>query len=371
MCLVVCFIKQGKKNDHQLISTLYNKYTSFPFEHMSDHHSQETLDRLRYFCILSGAQSNDLIQHSTGIVYSSEEAIRSSIKRSNTKPPLSRSFIKYLLATYFLLNGVSSLKLQLSKKEQDNFLNKLFNKFSSIEEVVERKEIESMIPFILTTASIFNFVMFFYILKTRKLSLEKKFAIRSIEQKENQKSSLFLAFRNFLNRYIWWEPSLNDDPVYNKIQSFKKSLSYANTNNCLKHLIDQRFHLIFKRIHTNAAYTSIPLNNSLFQEHIEKYNTPILCALRKQLLHVSSPMIYTNSRKLSPRFFFRLNGSPRESIAEIALAIAYHWKISDKVLSTAFSFTKSLNAATTRWFNKTLKTNKNTTLYTRKRGLKL
>lgn len=335
---------------------------------------EQNLNQLRYICILSGAKPNDLIHNRNGSIYDTEKAIQNSIKHSKTKPSLSHSFLRYIVFLYFSLNSLQLTRSWMAlHTKQDNthiedaihYTMNILKKTPHLMNENETEQIEHFLQdffqeyssVILGSGAIINFVIVLLLYKTQRLTLQKQFALKTRQQKLNQKHSIYATFRTFLNRYIWNEPTLNDDPIYQQMQSFKTSKTYAETNDCLDHLYDQRFHELFikidKKKHNTTALSC------------ETYNTPQLCSLRKKIMDINYPVVYTR-KSLAPHYFFRLDGSPRESVAEIALAIAYHWKLSDSVLSSALHMSRTLHKSFKQVFtmkqkpSKHQKTKKNT-----------
>lgn len=297
------------------------------------------INHLRYLCVLSGALPNDLINIKNGIIYSTEKDIKKSIQHSQTKPPMTRSFLRVLLLLFFVLNCSVNLKLSSDEKERQKIIDGLLQGNAMHNLNINEDEIKKMLsPSLFATASIINFLIIYSLFYTRKLTLQKQ-----QEQKKNQTHSIWSTYKSFLNRFIWYEPTLEDDPIYNRIQAIGTPKTYKNTNDCLEHLYDQRFHKIFSQISNHKKSHKKTLSNEYC------FNNPELCTLRKRILDIKQPLVYS-SKKLSPNYFFRLDGSPRESVAEIAFAIAYHWKLSDSVLSSALHVSKSLQKTSKRFF---------------------
>ena len=320
---------------------------------MKKNQPEQNLNQLRYICILSGAKPNDLIHNKNGSVYDTEKAIKNSIKYSKTKPSLSHSFLRYIVFLYFSLNGLQLTRswMALHTKQDNTHIKKAIHDVMNMLKKtphLNENETEQIEPFlqdffqeyssvILGSGAIINFVIVLLLYKTHHLTLQKQFALKTRQQNINQNHSIYSTFRTFLNRYIWNEPTLNDDPIYQQMQSFKiskTSKTYAETNECLDHLYDQRFHKLFIKM-DQQKYNTTALS-------CEPYNTPQLCSLRKKIMDIHHPVVYTR-KSLAPHYFFRLDGSPRESVAEIALAIAYHWKLSDSVVSSALHMSRTLH----------------------------
>ena len=103
--------------------------------------------------------------------------------------------------------------------------------------------------------------------------------------------------------------------------------TYAATDQCLARLYDGRFHHVFDAHATaHPGYTGAPPRTRTRATPTPKttYNTAAMNALRVQLLALRKPTFY-GGRKLLMNHLFRTDGSPRETVAEVALAIVHRW----------------------------------------------
>jgi hypothetical protein len=113
--------------------------------------------------------------------------------------------------------------------------------------------------------------------------------------------------------------------------------TYAATEQCLGPLYDRRFHRLFRE-HASvpkwSGYTGVAPAKP---KAATTYNTDAMCALRLQLLALRKPAFY-GGRKLLTNHLFRPDGNPRETVAELALAVAHRWEwrdLSDVVFAKA------------------------------------
>lgn len=108
------------------------------------------------------------------------------------------------------------------------------------------------------------------------------------------------------------------------------SPDYAFTGHCLTHLRDSRIRELFERYGTYSSTTP--------ELSLQDPNHPDLQKLRHKLLTCGSTV--------RMQHFFRANGAPRPTIAEVAFAIAHRWSWKDTTdavlasVSSAFGLTK-------------------------------
>lgn len=141
-----------------------------------------------------------------------------------------------------------------------------------------------------------------------------------------------------LNTYANRQKATPVDPVSVALAALPGTVrTYAATEQCLGPLYDRRFHRLFRE-HASvpkwSGYTGVAPAKP---KAATTYNTAAMCALRLQLLALRKPAFY-GGRKLLTNHLFRPDGNPRETVAELALAVAHRWEwrdLSDVVLAKA------------------------------------
>ena len=281
--------RRGKFIFDLVITPYYMIYSKYILD-LKDIH------QLRYLSILAGVKVADLLNVETGTIYDSISLLMDSLNQSSTKR------FRFTTIIYKL---VGAFLLACSMEESKPFLIGNVKYYWRI----KKKNAELMRETSPGTAQSITCMLI-------SLIVGLFFVTRPF----------YVSFVRFMIPHsgIAQSALLNDfkksdklDKSYNTLVSLSQkshisaknpiNLSYAMTNNCLENVYPSLL----------RCFVSNEISKSQKNTKVTNVNNPTLCRIRLALLKQKKV-------RIRPIHFFRKNGKPRESIAEIALAFLHY-----------------------------------------------
>ena len=313
--------------------TIRNKPGKFRFYYVT--YSTYILDlkdihQLRYLGILAGVEVKDLLNVETGKVYDSISLLMDSFNKSSKK--------RFRFTT-IIFKLVGAFLLALSLEESKPFLIgnvKYYWRIKKKETAELMRETSQGTTQSINCTLISLIVGLFFVTRPFYVS----FVRFMIPHSGYAQTALINDF----------EKSDKLDKSYNTLVSLSQkahltaknptNFSYAMTNNCLEN--------VYPSLH--KCFVSNEISKTLKKKtKVTNVNNPTFCCIRlannPPLCRIRLALLKQKKVRIRPIHFFRKNGKPRESIAEIALAFL-HYRLYSELIYMPFQTKRNQSTPT-------------------------
>lgn len=257
------------------------------------------INQLRYLSILAGVKIADLMDIETGKIYNSISLLMNSFNQSSTKRFRFTTIIYKLVGAFLLASSLKESR-PITVGNSTFFFRRKQNTVELIRKNGNGRTQSIAGKLLCLILGLFFVTRPFYVSFVRFM-IPKSGISQSILLNDFKNSDKLDKSYNTLVSLVQKSDRTMKNPTM---------FSYAMTNNCLEN--------VYPSLH--RCFVSHEMSKSQKKNtKVTNVNNPTLCRIRLALLEQKTVCI-------RPVHFFRKNGKPRESIAEIALAFLHYWQ---------------------------------------------